>query len=344
MKMLKMTLPMLLLSTIALGSLVNDCRAATVSGTVTYGGGMTGRIHLIATGNNFSNQPTLQNCGVSIAEGETFSISGLQTGTYTIRAFMDTAGSGTRHANDPATPASSPVTVTIASASEVKTGVVVTLSDRSPAVALSAPAELNAVRGNNGMGAFVNWKMPADDNGLEIPTSYTISWSANSSGSSPTSQVIPATGGEMWLHYSSVSTAYYYRVTAHLGGSSASTGWVQAQTMDSGTHSISGSVTYTGVTPIGRQLFVAAIPPDGAPQAIGIATSTADATSFTIPMSRPKKWKRLQPNITVLPNRPITCPFLSKPIRQATYRKLLCLPVTKWWAPACGLPVIPLWR
>ena len=263
---------------------------ATAAGTISYTGTKTGRIYITAEYLNppaGQQNPTPQYRGIGSSipnKLSIFTLNGLQAGTYTLRAFMDVSDSGLRHANDPATTDMSPIQVTIPTNSSIVTDVIITIADPAP-VALTVPTEFMVIPSKNNTGAIISWKRPQDADQNEIPTSYTISWSSSSTGTPLVgSRTIVANESEKWLHNTAI--AYYYQVTAKLDGGSASTGWSSPDPslLLPGSRSISGTLTYSGITPTGPA-FVAALPANnqGPPQAIAINSPSQNSTSFTIP-------------------------------------------------------------
>ncbi len=260
---------------------------ATASGTISYSGAKDGRIYITA---EYAGQPVGQpyptpqyrGIGTSIAnKTATFTLNGLQAGSYTLRAFMDVSNSGVQHANDPVT-TTFPLLTIPNNSSSVSAGTI-TLADPTP-VALTAPAGPMVFASQNGTGAIVSWKKPQDANQREIPTSYTVTWSSGASDATIVGSKtnIVANGSEMWIH--NTATPYSYKITAMLDGSPASTAWVSVTQPPAGTRSISGTVTYSGVTPTGP-LFIAAVPPNngGPPLSISISSPAQNSNGFTIP-------------------------------------------------------------
>jgi hypothetical protein len=67
--------------------------AYNVSGTINYSGSKSGRIFISLEGSN--------GLGTSIPAPGSFTIRGASGGTYTIKAYMETAGSPIQHASSP---------------------------------------------------------------------------------------------------------------------------------------------------------------------------------------------------------------------------------------------------
>ena len=237
--------------------------SSAILGTMSYSGYKSGRVYVKTSDGS--------NVGVGF-DGKKFILTGLRYGwTYTIKAFMDTTNTGIQHANDP----SGELTVTISGSLQ---SVTLTLTDPTP-VAVSAPTDLVAIRAANNSGALVTWNAP-ESSELPIPDSYTISWSAD--GSTITgSKTIAYTDKNIFFHATGVT--YYYKVTANLGATAASTGWQQAQSIGSSGYTVSGTVTYNGITPTGP-LYLAVVFGDGdVVYPTAIASPAAGSTAFSIP-------------------------------------------------------------
>ncbi|SJZ88780.1 hypothetical protein SAMN02745119_01913 [Trichlorobacter thiogenes] len=268
--------------------------AATAS--VSYSGSQPGRIYIQAQGGSGSNRPNLQNLGVSIAAPGSFTLRGLQPGTYYLRAFRDVSGTGIRHANDPVsasyTSSSSGLRVDIAAngTASYPGGTTLAISDPSlvslerPTFVTTNPA-LRPVTDNNL--TLLRWNVQTSlTTGLVVPTSYLIEWSTDGGGTITGSKTIPASDGGRWLH--TTTSTYWYRITAQLSGSTQASDWVQAQNQ-SYIRSITGTVSYSGYDedtsqePLGT-LYVAAIPldPNLPPHITAITNPTANAQAFTI--------------------------------------------------------------
>ncbi|MGA8540707.1 MAG: putative Ig domain-containing protein, partial [Terriglobales bacterium] len=202
----------------------NQPTGYTVSGTVTYGGAKTGWVYLqlANNGNNCGNCGNNLGTGIKLTSGTgNFTIHGVQAGTYTLQAFLDPLGYGAQNASDP-TGSVSNVTVVNANVS----GVSVTLTDPAAVVLSSAPTWSS----NNGFGAFsgsamVTFQEIQNNNGIEMPSSYTVQWSTSSSFSTIAgSKSFPATGNNNpWIVNGLTNgTTYYFRAQGVAGSSTSS--------------------------------------------------------------------------------------------------------------------------
>lgn len=198
----------------------------TVSGTVSYSGSSTGQIYVALSNNNCggSGQP-----GTSIATKGNYTIRGVQPGTYTIGAWMDTVGEGHPDVADPQGTLSETVSTSNVSNANV------TLADQSPTVPSAGPKLDLVMPANQGLVIAYGALKSGTNDLLEAVTSYTLQWSTSSSFSSPSSLTFKAngTGGAaVWIVNSTTAgmtgtftdgTAYYFRAQGVLG--SSQTAW-----------------------------------------------------------------------------------------------------------------------
>jgi hypothetical protein len=220
----------------------------TVSGTVSYGGSKTGFVYLQLNGNNCGG--CNNNLGTSISEttlthGGAFTIHGVQAGTYTLQAFMDNIGSGAENASNP-TGSVSNITVVNSNVS----GVGIALTDPGTVTLSSGPAWQggSAISG----AAAVNFQTITNNNGIEMPASYTAQWSTSSSFSgTPGSMTFPAVGNNNpWIVTGLTNGQSYYFRARGVAGSSTSN-WVESPSAITigaftGGNAVSGTVTFTG--------------------------------------------------------------------------------------------------
>lgn len=229
---------------------VNQAPAYTVSGNVTYSGSNTGFVYLQLSNN--SCQGCNGNLGTSISEttlkaGGAFTIHGVPPGTYTLQAYMDNQGFGAENASNP-TGSTANITVTNTGVS----GVPLTLTDPA-AVNLSGTAP--SWKGNNGTGAFsggafVSFSTIQNNNGIEMPASYTVQWATNSSFSPVAgSKSFAATGrSNPWIVNGLTNgTTYYFRAEGVAPGTTSN--WSAASPAilidaPSGGFAVSGTVTF----------------------------------------------------------------------------------------------------
>jgi len=229
-------------------AVVNPSAVYTVSGTLSYGGSQTGWTYLVLTNNNCCGS----NVGTSISEatlksGGAFTIHGVQPGTYTLQAFMDNLGYGAQNASNPAGSVSN-LTVTTSSL----TGVSVTLGDPGAVTISSAPTwnSSNGLGAFSG-GAFITFQTIQNNNGIEIPASYTVQWSTSSSFTSVTgSTSFAATGrNNPWIVNGLTNgTTYYFRAQGVAGSSTGPMSAISPGVLigaPTGANTVSGQVTFT---------------------------------------------------------------------------------------------------
>ncbi|MGA9527861.1 MAG: Ig domain-containing protein, partial [Terriglobales bacterium] len=224
--------------------------AYTVSGTVTYSGSKTGWVYLELYSNNCNG--CNNNLGTSISEttlkaGGAFTIHGVLPGTYTLQAFMDNLGYGAENASNPTATVGN-ITVTNSGV----TGVGVALTDPGTVTINSAPTW----KANNGLGAFsggafVSFKTITNNNGIELPSSYTVEWSTSAScSSSNPSKSFPAMGGNNpWIINGLTNGTTYYFCARGVAGSSTGP-WSAPSSgitigAPSGGNAVSGTVTFS---------------------------------------------------------------------------------------------------
>jgi hypothetical protein len=219
----------------------------TVSGNVSYGGSKTGFVYLQLNSNNCGG--CNNNLGTSISEatltqGGAFTIHGVQPGTYTLQAFMDNLGHGAENASNP-TGSVSNINVVNANVS----GVAIPLTDPGTVTLSSGPAWQSSSAFSGG--AFVTFNTITNNNGIEMPASYTLEWSTSSSFSgTPGSASFPAVGNNNpWIVNGLTNgTAYYFRAQGVAGSSTSS--WVESPSAitigaPTGGNSVSGTVTFS---------------------------------------------------------------------------------------------------
>jgi len=256
------------LVTLLLAMLVGSSAwAASVSGTVTNATGKSGRIYLTVSYQYGGSA----NVGTSISGAGSFTISGVQYGQCSIRAFVDTQGSGIQHANDPA---GMSVTVSVPQSGSVSVG--------SFAVSTPAPEPAQApqviVYPGNG-GNFVLFDGPQNANGLPLADKYTVSWSTSATGSPVAGSKDVWSGDKDFFVHLGGASSLYYRVTATGGGSSAASAWVRG-TAPTGTGSVTGKIFFPGVAVTGP-LFVALADESTSPprfHVVAVASPTSGGT------------------------------------------------------------------
>jgi hypothetical protein len=248
----------------------------TVSGTITYGGSQTGWVYLELSPNSGCNGCN-QNLGTaidgrtagSLASGKSFTIHGVPAGTYTLNAYMDIVGQGNENANDP-TGSLSNLNVTGSGLS----GQAVTLTNPTTVSLGTTTPTWDPSQGSGTFsgGAIVSFDpicngSGCNNGGLEMPTSYNLQYSTDSTFSSGvTTKSFQANGGNSpWLVTGPLTGQTYYFRAAGVVGSTVGTYSAAEPThglligaLSTGSL-LSGTVTFAppaGVTLAGGPLYV----------------------------------------------------------------------------------------
>lgn len=215
----------------------------SVSGTVSYAGAKTGRVYLRLDGGNGGGAP-----GVSISSAGAFTIRGVAPGTYTLNAWMDTVGQGTRNASNP-----TGTTLNVSVSSANVSGIGLTLIDSAPvSLAGVAGPTINGVLPMDG-GAFVSYNPVQNAQGLETADSYLLQWSTSNTFASITgTATIPASSDNNPIYFMgglTNGTAYYFRMYGKAGATtsiaSATAGPITPAPATGG-FTVSGTITFTG--------------------------------------------------------------------------------------------------
>jgi hypothetical protein len=213
--------------------------AYDVSGTINYIGSKSGRIHILLDGSI--------RLGTSIPSPGAFTIRGASNGTYSIKAYMETAGSPIQHASSPVN-AVYVVTVSNADVTDVN----ITMADPSPVTPV-APSWLKVWPGDGGVLAL--WNGP-EQNWVQVADSYSVYWSTSPSFTPATAAGnrlnIPASETNLLIQGGLTNgTNLYFLVTAKSGSNvsapSAITGPITIGT-PSGGYNVTGTVTFTNFT------------------------------------------------------------------------------------------------
>ena len=269
----------------------------TVSGNVNYGGPSTGQTYVVLNSLNCGSGNGTSMTPATLTAGGAFSIRGVQPGSYTLQAWMDTTGQGSQNIADPAGKASSNIDISTANVNAAS----VTMSNPTVPVPTSGPSLQNITPTD--LGVAINFSS-ITTNGEEAVTSYTVEWSTSSSFTSPSSINFAAIGthSNVWILNNSTAgisgsfvngTKYYFRVQGNVtAGSGPFTTWGGATPTavtigapsGTGYHTIAGSVTIpSSITPTGP-LYVGVYNQNtGAIFATRIASpSNSAANSYTV--------------------------------------------------------------
>ncbi|MFA6147666.1 MAG: IPT/TIG domain-containing protein [bacterium] len=255
--------------------------AYSISGTVSGGTG-GGRIYVSVQWNGGGG--TGYGTSVGGSGGGSYTIRGVPPGSYQVTAYRDLLGTGLHNAADPSGTSG---TVTVTSGNVVNANV--TMSDPTP-FSPSTPGGVTVVPGDGG--AMVFWDTPMDGMGHEIAASYSLYWHTDNTVS-PTTFTGSATGIKarddgLYIPGGLVNgNTYYFVATASLlDNTTSSPSPVSAPgTIGAGVggRTISGTVSYPGVTPTGPLYIGLGAGGDGMPVAVaGIPSPTPNSQSFSI--------------------------------------------------------------
>ncbi len=237
----------------------------SITGTVAYAGIATGPVYVLVYNTSFtcggggcsSNGGTLAR--LTAGSGQ-YTIRGLQNGSYSVRAFMDTLGTG--QPNSAADPSGSSAPIGINS-SNITTGANITLAD--PTVTTpSVPSIAVLVPGNGSAFAFYN--ASTDNNGNEAATSYTLSWGTDTNASNGGTKTFKAQGTNVTLVYVPNLTngnILKFKLLATAAGSSAYSSIAGPVSIGAptGNNTVSGTVTFSGTAT--GPMIVVLHPPHG---------------------------------------------------------------------------------
>jgi hypothetical protein len=186
----------------------------TVSGTVGYDGAKTGPIYLAMNG---CSNPTP---GTAILAPGAFTIHGVPPGVYTLKAWMDNLGYGVQNLSNPLGHTSN---VLVPNANN--TNLTVGMADPSAVTLSSAPVWTGNASGAFSGGAFVSFSTIRNSSNVEIPTSYILEYSTDSTfKTGVTSKSFPAAHLDPYWIVTGLANGgpYYFRAAGVVGsGSSA---------------------------------------------------------------------------------------------------------------------------
>jgi hypothetical protein len=232
----------------------------TVTGTVSYSGTASGWVYLSLGGCSTCTGTY----GTAVQSPGAFTIRGVPPGTYTLNAWMDSLGTGAQNASNPI---GSQGVVVI---NTPLTSASVMLYDPSTVTVDAEPA-LDNLQGYGVFsgGAFISFDPILNSSNIEVPTSYTLQWSTDSTFetgvasksfaaiSGDRTNNTPLTGGrDPWVVTGLTNgSTYYFRAAGVAGGvtgpwSTVSSG--MTINAPSAGFAVSGSVTIPStITPTG---------------------------------------------------------------------------------------------
>jgi uncharacterized protein (DUF2141 family) len=225
----------------------------TISGTLTYAGSKAGRTYIRVYNSNNCNGNGCAVAGTSLASaptsgGTSFTVHGLQNGSYVVVAEVDTLNSGVPNASNPSGSSS---TVTINSSNA--TGAIVTLTDpatptpvaiQDMSIAPGSNFALIMYDQNSGGGSL------QDNNGRELATSYEIDYDTHSNFSTQTVVTFTAKGTNdrnYIAHNLTPGASYYFRMYSIVGSTKSAaftTSTPVTLAPPAGAFTVSGTVTF----------------------------------------------------------------------------------------------------
>jgi Chitobiase/beta-hexosaminidase C-terminal domain/Glucodextranase, domain B/IPT/TIG domain/Divergent InlB B-repeat domain len=227
--------------------------AFDITGAITNNTGKTGRMYFSAV--DQYGDPV---AGMSAPSGTlTVTMRGVPSGTFTINGFIDTQGTGSQHANDPAF-SSGPMEI------NGDGGAPVTFTN-PPAVAAVAPRKPMAMPLDGAAFLFID--APTTNNGIPIADKYDVYWSTdpapgpgNTTGGGQL-QVINGKAPQL-VYGLTNGTTYYFAVNAVVSGGSSALSPVSDPVTPTNTPAAGGStvnvtVDSTGVVKNNTPLIVA---------------------------------------------------------------------------------------
>ncbi len=209
----------------------------SISGTVSYAGAKTGRVYINVNWSGGGNTSS----GTSIAAPGAFTIRGVPNGSYTLSAYRDNIGAGTKNASNPA---GNSATVTVNNANAA--GVAIALTDPAPATP-TTPTGLSVNPSNTV--ALIFWDTPQNSNGAETATAYKIYWGTDAAASNGATITVGAMDDGVYFQSGLINGNHYYKVSSLVGTSeSALSAAVGPITIGAttGSHTVSGTVTFPG--------------------------------------------------------------------------------------------------
>ncbi len=223
----------------------------SITGKLIYAGSKSGRTFVRVYNDSCSGEGCTA-AGTSLASapsssGTSYTVRGLQPGSYIVVAEIDTLDNGHPNASNPYG-TSSTVTITSSNVSVPD----ITLTDPTPPTPV-APSNVTVAPGNKF--ALVQYNQNngsalVDGNGREIATSYRVYYDTNSSFTNNTYYTINAhgTSDRFFIFHTLTNGTYYFKMTALVGSteSAASTPVSATLAAGSGTYTVSGQVTFPG--------------------------------------------------------------------------------------------------
>lgn len=214
----------------------------SISGTVSYTGTMPAGPIAIRVIPCTGCSPVL---GTTIATAGPYTLRGLQSGTYTLVAEMDTLGTGIPNATNPSG-SSIPVTISVANPNPT---VDVTVDDPATVPDPGIPNLLSVAPGNGS--AFVMYRPLKNMIGQEYVTSYKIYWGTDTDALTGGDSVTFAAQGDRTNFYVlnglANNAVFYFRMSSFVGAVQSALSPPSAPVTigaTSGFNTVSGAVTF----------------------------------------------------------------------------------------------------
>jgi len=264
----------------------------SISGMVSYSGAQTGKtlntlinVFQCSSCNNPQGGTTLTT--VPTAGGTFYTIRGLPSGNYSVNAEIDVQGTGAYNASNPeGAYIGNGGTVNLTSSSA--TGINFSLADRAaPSGSSLVAPTLNGVAPSSGT-AFIIYNPSQNSFSEDVATSYKIYYGTDTAASNLGSITIPA-GNQQDVYVLPGLTngiPYYFQMSAvnSSGESAKAPATPLSATIGNstaGANSISGTITYTGITPTGS-LIVGVYSNNNGVYYQRIASPAAGSQAYTI--------------------------------------------------------------
>ena len=224
----------------------------SISGTVSYSGSKTGKIGVYVM---WSGGGGTTGLGTTLSGTGSYTIRGVQNGTYVVFAGMDTVGNGIPNVVDPN---GSTATFTVNNGNV--TGQNVTMTDPT-LPAPSVPTNLAVSPINSG--AIVSWDTvqcpPNSFNSCDGATAYKIYSSTTLNGTYSPVATVPETDNGIYIQTGLTnSNTYYYKISSLIGttesAQSTAFGPVTIGAPTGGV-SVSGAITFSG-SATGHKMFI----------------------------------------------------------------------------------------
>jgi hypothetical protein len=221
----------------------------TITGTLTYAGSKTGRTYLRVFGNGCTGNCNLV-AGTSLSSappiaGVSYTIRGLQAGTYTVAAEIDALNNGQPNASNPV---GSSASFMITTSNFAVPNIL--LADPTPPTPV-VPSGVSVAPGNTF--ALVQYDQHNssalnDSNGREIATSYKIyiGTDVNATNLTPVTFAAHGAHDNNYIFHNLTPGTYFFKMSTFVGATESALSPVVSATLAAGTgpNTVSGTVTF----------------------------------------------------------------------------------------------------